>query len=198
VQFAEAVGQLLGIRTAQVVAGRHVELSVRPEPHVPAVVHRAVAQRVVVDQDDFAGRADRVPADGEAADPVVRGRRRAGGVEEVEVAVGGECGVEGEADEPAAAAGLHRQSERRGREQGAVLDDADVAALLEDEQPPVRGELHRVRRPQRIGHLDDLEIAGEGHRLRRRRRGDLDSQAHRGCGQECGGAANPSSANRHR
>ena len=36
-----------------------------------------------------------------------------------------------------------------------------VAALLEHEQPPVRRELHRVRRPQRVGDLDDLEVAAQ-------------------------------------
>ena len=69
-----------------------------------------------------------------------------------------EIGVERNAEQPALAGGIDPHRQKRRREQRAVLDDAELAALLRDEEAPVRRELHR-RRVGRHAHVDPVDEA---------------------------------------
>jgi hypothetical protein len=139
------------VAAAPAVADRHVQFIVRPERELPAVV---VELRVVVRQKDALG--ERIGDVGICRDGVFRqhveviGRRghrcdRAA-VVDVELAGAGlvrdgVIGVERQAEQAAlveARAGRHEVradvEERRGQER-AVLDDLDLAALVDREQP---------------------------------------------------------------
>src|SRR5262249_39130344 len=73
-------------------------------------------------------------------------------------AVAGVVGVEGDVEEPLLAAARHfrRDVEERVREQRAVLDDADPAGLLDDEDPrrvePGRRDVDRRLETRRDAH----------------------------------------------
>ena len=133
--------QILGIRPVAVVAHREVQLAVRSEPDAPADVQQ-LGRRGGPEQLERTVRADvlrRVEPD-QVVQQVVPG------VVEVDVVVGHtEVGVERDADQPAVAGVLRRQVGERGRQELPVLDDLDLPAALEDEDPPVRCDLETGR-----------------------------------------------------
>src|SRR5262249_50623276 len=100
------------------------------------------------------------------------------GVHDVDEVVGGEVRIDGDPDQAALLLGDGRDREGRGAEQRAVLDDADVAALLEDEEAAVggggqgrrRGEPggdRRLREPGRQLHATGRVVIDDGERHRR-------------------------------
>ena len=76
-----------------------------------------------------------------------------------------ELGIERDADQPAVTGVLRRQVGERGRQQLAVLDDLDLPASLQDEDPAVRGDLETGRAVQAVAdHQGGLEVDGRrGH-----------------------------------
>ena len=157
------------MKVCSVVAGVGVEHAVEAEVDGAAVVVGGAAEVVPVEDRGFVGE-DRLlgvgVVDGEAAELVVlaggpgSGAGVGVGVVEVDVMVGAEVGIEGDAEQPALARGVDIEVERGPG--GAVgVDELDVAALFEDEQPAVGREIHRRRRGQAAGHQRLRESAGQ-------------------------------------
>ena len=87
-----------------------------------------------------------------------------------EPAVGGILGMEGEPEQSllVPARDLPGDVEERGREQGAVLHDADPSALLDDEEPGVAdGGREIERKAQSGGHLLERDGLRPIRRVRR-------------------------------
>ena len=100
--LAQQVGEGLGVRAVGVLADGDVELAVGAEVHGAAVVVGGDEQRVEVEEDDLAPGRRHVAVRGEAAHPVVDGRR-GGRVVDVDELVGREVGIEGDAQQAALA-----------------------------------------------------------------------------------------------
>ena len=145
------------LRPVAVVADREVQLAVRPEPDAAADVQQ-LRRRGGPEQlertvgADVLGRAE--------PDQVVQ--QVVPRVIEVDVVVGhAEVGVERDADQPAVAGVLRRQVGERGRQQLPVLDDLDLPAALQDEDPAVRRDLETRRAVQAVAdHQRGLEVLG--------------------------------------
>ena len=112
---------------------------------------------------NFAAGHRYVAVRGKAADAIVDGRA-GGGVVDVDETVGLEVRVEGDPEQPAFPRGIHRDREERRGEQRPVLDHAQLAALLADEETTVRSELHRGR----VGRQLDEDAVHEAARHRGR------------------------------
>ena len=99
------------------------------------------AQVVELEDDHFAAGDGDVPVGGEPADAVVHGRRR-GRVVHVHVRVREESGVEGDAEQTPFPGGVDSECKKWSRQKRSVLDHAQPAALLADEETSVGRELH--------------------------------------------------------
>src|SRR5207247_1431098 len=148
------------------VADAGVEVAVRPELHLPAVVVRELGVGDS-EEDGGAGRIADVGVrrgDGVARDGDVAARR---GVVDEEEAVRRVVRMEGQAEEPAlAAAGDEVADVEEGRGQDArAVPDRDGAALLDDEEPRVAGADDAERRSEAAGDALQGELlrgGGEG------------------------------------
>ena len=125
------------------------------------------AQVVEVEDDDLAAGHGDVAVGGEAADAIVNGGRRRR-VVDVDELVGREVRIEGDAEQAALADGVDGECKKRRRQQRAVLDDAQPAALLGDEEAAVGRELHRGRTRQAARDERFGEPVGHRRRLHRR------------------------------
>ena len=142
--LAERRRQRLRVAAVRVVADGDVELAVVAEMDGAAVVIRGRAQRREIQQLHFAARGGDVGirrARGEAAHAVVDrcGRGRVVHVHEV---VGREVRIERDAEQTALARSIHAHGEERLRQQRAVADDAQRAALLRDEHAAIGRDRH--------------------------------------------------------
>ena len=155
----------LRVGAVGVLADRGVELAVGAEGERAAVVVGGAAEVVELEDDDFAAGHRDVAVGGEAADAVVDGRRRRR-VVDVDEVVRRKVRVEGDAEQAALARGVDGEGENGVGEQRAVLDHAQAAALLADEQPAVGRELHRGGRGKSRGdcHFRESRWHGRGAR----------------------------------
>ena len=136
--LAERVRQRLRVAERLVVADGDVELSVGAELERGGGVDGVHRVGQVEHVHLAAGHGD-VAVQRESADAIVgrRGRRSADGVRDVDELVGREVRIKSEAEEAAFDLVDGRDGQGRRRQEGAVLDDPDVAALFEDEDPAV-------------------------------------------------------------
>ena len=158
----------LRVAGAAAVAHAHVEPSVRPELQLAAVV---IGVRLVDSQDDPGARGDGRVRVGRRR-PIAHHARVAGGVRvvHVEPPVRRVARVERHREQPLLAAprDLAGDVEERLREHGAVLDDADRARLLDDEE--ARGVATRRREVHGLVERAGELLERDGRRRRRRAR----------------------------
>ena len=133
---AEVLCVVVGITAAAAVADADVQIAVRAEDDVAAVV---IAERVC-HREELAFRRRVRHIGVRRAAQVFRDDDRTVGlarVVDVELAAGPELRMERKAEKPALAARQHlrRDIEERSREHGAVPDDLDHPALLDHEKP---------------------------------------------------------------
>jgi hypothetical protein len=124
------------------------------------------AELVEIQQHLMAALRRHVPRSGEAGDAVavLRGGSR---VQDVEVTVDGEFGIEREAEQPALNLADRRNGGERLGEQTVAQHHAYRSALLGDENAPVRCQDHARRA---LESLDDGRFRKAGRQLRRRQR----------------------------
>ena len=159
-QLAQQIRQSLRVGWAGVLADRDVELPVEAEVQRAAVVIGRRRQIIQIQEREAAPR-DRHVAVGRVAPDAIVGRRSRHGVVDVDILVGHEVGIERDAEEPSLSGGVDRQRKERSREQSAILDHPQVAALLAHEHPAVRSDRHR----RRAGETGDKRL-GESRRQR--------------------------------
>ena len=186
--LAAQAGQVLrhrdragGERRGEVrIAHAGIQVTVRAEVQVAGVVNARIGGDII-DQDDFAGRVDRVADHGQPRDAVARSGLARGvgpisagwaagglaGVIDVEKAVGGKGGIEGQTEQAALSVAAHVEGHRTGMQQRAVFEDtnagevdvsAGVAAALGDEDATVRGE-GKITRGKQAGDNDFIDEA---------------------------------------
>jgi len=156
----EVLAVPLRITSASTVAERDIQVAVRAESDLAAVVVRVG----LVDGEEDHLRVGvghvRILRDGEAADPCV-----AGGVRVVheDLPVGGVLGMKGECEEPALAACAHpvpQVQERRGGHRGGVHHPGDPRLLNHEERrtlPGSGGEMYGSR--EAVGDKGELDRA---------------------------------------
>ena len=169
----EAADRVARVLLAPGVLDQHLlgtghDVAQRLEPREPAADHAAVVGRPRRVRAAVGGHARRAPA----REVVGVGQIEVVCVEDVHVRLGGEVGVEREAQEAAVpeVVDLGSQVGEHGRRRVVeVVEDLDQAALLGNEHAPVAGELDRRRLGQ--SGEDDLllEALGELARLSRHR-----------------------------
>ena len=103
--------------------------------------------RIEVNQDQFAIREGEIGiggVGGKAADPVMHRRRVRGGhgVVEVDVAIGCEARIEGDAHQAPLARVLHADGQKGSRQKDAVFDNSQSADLLGNKEPSIRRKCH--------------------------------------------------------
>jgi hypothetical protein len=142
--LSEEVPEVLGVVPVRVFSDRDVELPVDAEVESSAVVVRCAGERVELENDRLAAGLCDVPVGREAADPVVP-RVAHDRVIDVHVLIGREVRIERDAEQAPLTRGVHGEGDERGRQQSAVLDDPERAALLADENAFVGSDRHRRR-----------------------------------------------------
>jgi hypothetical protein len=146
----------------RVIADGDVELAVEAEVQGTAIVVGGEGEIVQLEKNRLAAGFGDVPVGREAADPVVP-RVAHDRVIDVHVLIGREVRIERDAEQAPLTRGVHGKGDERGRQQSAVLDDPERAALLADEDAFVRSDRHR----RRVRQSPDVRLR-EASRERRR------------------------------
>ncbi len=203
-ELSEQDVQVLRVRRrivgAAAVAGADVQVAVRPELELAAVVVvlgvRDLENDTLRRLGDVGVRGSPVLGDDQVTEPSLSGHR-VGGVVDVEASARRVVRSEGHREQAALIiAGPHRAAdvEERRRELAAGLDDHDAAALLDDEDPLAvsgrrRDEDRRCERGDRL----ELGLAGRGTACR----GEADEERDDGAGP-CKGSREPGHGERLR
>ena len=130
-----------------------------------AIVIGRGTQVIQIDDEELAPRHGHVPIRGETANTVMD-RRGGNGVIDVNKMVTGEARIKRDTQQPALAQSSSCDRDERSWQQDPILDDAKLAPLQANEEPPVRCKVHRRRAAWRqvASHLRLAETSRKGSR----------------------------------